>query len=56
MAANIFQSPINIETTKALVLIMRTPLKWNGYEALPAAVSIENTGDSGVYSKLSPKF
>lgn len=42
-----FQSPINIDTKKVSELMMRTPLRYQGYEALPDAVTIENTGDSG---------
>lgn len=47
MAVDRFQSPINIDTTKAIVLLMRKPLQWNGYEALPALVTMENTGETG---------
>lgn len=47
MTVDRFQSPINIDTKKASVLVMQKPLMWNDYEALPAAVTMENNGDTG---------
>lgn len=47
-----YESPINIDTNKTRVLNMHKPLIWNGYQALPASITMENTGDTGECTAL----
>lgn len=52
MADERFRSPINIDMKKTVVLIIQKPLKYNGYDALPSVVTMENTGDTGEESSV----